>query len=192
MRNDALREAVGFHLLLEGQFSQAGHEPPVPADDPLYHPFGGEVVEATLFTIALARGVDKREALWGARFDKTPLEGEGQFFREPYPDEAAGGHGIAVHDHAGGVFGGDDLVSTQETPVPLHSVAFRCAPLMPLPWDQRQDTHREIMCKASPGWRPLWCVRSGIEVYRFKPSGVTVYISPSTRTALPRLSRSTG
>jgi hypothetical protein len=77
------------------------------------------VIETTLPTIALASGVDKGEALRGARLDKTPLEGEGEFFREPYTDEAAGGHCVAVHDHAGGVFGRDDLVATQETPVPL-------------------------------------------------------------------------
>jgi hypothetical protein len=109
----------------------------VSADDPLYHPFGGEVIETTLFTIPLASGVDKGEILGGARLDKAPLEGEGKFFREPYTDEAASGHGIAVHDHAGGVFGGDDLVATQETPGPLPSVPFRCPSLMLPPWDRR-------------------------------------------------------
>ena len=24
------------------------------------------------------------------------------------------------------------------------------------PWDRRQDTHRRIVCKASPSWRLLW------------------------------------
>jgi hypothetical protein len=119
MRNDALWEAVGLDLVLEGEFSQAGYERPVSADNPLYHPFGGEVIETTLPTIALASGVDKGEAPWGARLDKTPLEGDGEFFREPYTDEAAGGQGVAVHDHSGGVFGRYDLVTTQETPVPF-------------------------------------------------------------------------
>jgi hypothetical protein len=77
------------------------------------------VIETTLPTIALASGVDKGKAIRGARLGKTPLEGEGEFFRELYTDESAGGHCVAVHDHAGSVFGRDDLVATQETPVPL-------------------------------------------------------------------------
>ncbi len=76
-----------------------------PADDPLYHPLGGEVVETTRPTIALASGVDEGEVLRGAGLRETPLEGDGGLFREPHTDEAAGGYGVAVHDHAGGVFG---------------------------------------------------------------------------------------
>src|SRR5215208_5039791 len=34
------------------------------------------------------------------------------------------------------------------------------------PWDRRQDTHRRIVCKASPGWRHLWHLRLSVHVCR--------------------------
>jgi hypothetical protein len=102
----------------------------VPPNDPLDHPIGGEVVEAPRLTVALAGGVDEGKVLWGAGLSKTPLEGDGEFFGEPYTDESAGGHGVAVHYHAGSVFGRDDLVTTQKPPVPLLGLAFWCALVM--------------------------------------------------------------
>jgi hypothetical protein len=186
MRNDPLREAISLDLVLEGKFAQARHEPPVPADDPPYHPFGCEVVEATIFAIALAGGVDEGEILRGTILHETPLESDCEFFREPHTDEATGSHGVAVHDHAGGVFCKDDLVPAQETPVPVPGVALWCASFMlPSPWHRCQDTHCGIMCKASPGRRSLWRLRLGGEGCRFEGSDAATHVQRTQQDMLP-------
>ena len=88
MRNDALWEAVGLDLVLQGECAQAGTSAQCPPMTLLTIPSAAKWLRPRVPTIALASGVDQGEAPWGARLDKTPLEGEGEFLREPDTDEA--------------------------------------------------------------------------------------------------------
>ena len=124
VRNDALRKAVGLYLVLEGQLSQRRDEPPVPADHPPDHPLGGEVVEAPRLAVALAGCVDEGQTPRRSGLLETPLKGDGELFRKPDPDETAGRHGVAVHDHARGVLDGDYLVA-------LHAYSSQRRPQTP-------------------------------------------------------------
>ena len=83
----------------------------MPADHPPDHPLRGEVVEAPRLAVALAGCVDEGQTPRRAGLLEAPLKGDGELFRKPDPDETAGRHGVAVHDHARGVLDGDYLVA---------------------------------------------------------------------------------
>ena len=93
-----LGQAVGFDLLLDGQLAQARRQVPVPADD-LPHQAGvPEVVQAALAAIALAGGVDQRQAVGGAGLQEPALDGVRERLRVPAADEPAGRDRAAVRD----------------------------------------------------------------------------------------------
>jgi hypothetical protein len=111
----ALRPAVRLDPVLEGQYPEARHEPPVPADDPAHHAVGPEVVQPARAAVALARRVDQGEVPRRARGLEPPFQRERQLLGEPDADESAGRDGVAVEDDLRRGVGRDDLVALHWT-----------------------------------------------------------------------------
>ena len=81
MGDDALGQVIGFNLVGDGKPLQLRHQTPVAADDALDEALMGEVVETTIFAIALAGGIDESEVFrFPGRLGGLFFVGEIKFF----------------------------------------------------------------------------------------------------------------
>lgn len=81
----ALRQAVRLDLLLTRHPAERGDQPPVPADQPPYHPVMPEVVQPAALPVTLAGGENQGEVGRHAGLEETLLEGAGEVLGEPMP-----------------------------------------------------------------------------------------------------------
>ena len=117
MRDDPLRQVVGFDLVVDRQLLQRRNQPPMPTDDPPDQPGMTEVVEAAPLAITLSCGVDQCQVFGCAHtvlllgLQKTLLQRHGNGFGKADANKPAGGDGVAIMDQAHRLFGSDDLVT---------------------------------------------------------------------------------
>ena len=116
MRDDALRQIVGFDLVADRQPLHLRHQSPVPADDPLEKALVAEVIEAPLPAVALARGVNEGQVLGLAAGEEIVVAGHKQVFQrhgdplgEADADKAASRDRVALPDQANRFRGGHNL-----------------------------------------------------------------------------------
>ena len=117
MRDDALRQVVGFDAVGDRQLLQLGRQTPVAADDPADEAFVAEVIETAVLAIALTGGVGQGQIARAAGrrlrifTEKALLESDRDIFRETDTDETAGGERVAISDQADCFGGSNDLVA---------------------------------------------------------------------------------
>ena len=119
VRDDALRQVVGFDVPADCQFLQLRHETPMAADDAGYQPLVPEVVEAAFLAVALAGRIDERQVTRFGVFEraivaagnKAFFKRDGDVFGKTDADETAGGDGIAGSDQCHGITGGNGLAA---------------------------------------------------------------------------------
>ena len=116
VRDDALRQAVRLHLVLQRQPAQRRHQTPVPADDPGDQALVGQVVQPLLPSVALPRGVDQGEPSRRPGLHEATLERRGERLGEPDSHESARGHGVPVQHDPRRRVRSDDLVPSHLSP----------------------------------------------------------------------------
>ena len=104
--DDALRKIVGFDLALDRHPTDSRREAPMPADHAPHQALVGEMIDAAVFAVALAGGVDHRQIARRMRRKEASLKGAQKRLGHARPDEAARGDGLAVLDEPEGVGGG--------------------------------------------------------------------------------------
>ena len=140
MREDALREVVGLDRAGDGQLLQLRHEPPVAAYDASDQTFVAQMVQSTLFAVALASGIDKSKparltSALGVRvcaFEEARFECDSDILGKAYTNEASRRDGVARTHEADGVACRDGLafrLGAQPFEALLSLVVHALAPL---------------------------------------------------------------
>ena len=109
VRDHSLRQVVGFDIVIQRQFAQSRHQPPVTADDPLYQSAMAEMIESTLVAVTLARGVDEGQAGRRGTVEKALLEADGERLGEADTDESCRRQRCPIRDFGDRLFGADQF-----------------------------------------------------------------------------------
>ena len=108
VRDNALRQVVGFNLVVQRQLTQTGRAVPVAADDALDHALMAVVVAAGAVTVALTGCKEQGQVVRVAGLKETLFQRLGQGFRAGAADKTAGGDGVAVLNLERGLFRRDN------------------------------------------------------------------------------------
>ena len=104
--DNALRQVVGFDLVVQRKLTQTGGAVPVAADNALYEALMAVMVAAGAIAVALACRKEQGQILRMAGFEEAFLKRGGKRFGAGAAYETAGCDGIAVIDQQGGFFRG--------------------------------------------------------------------------------------
>ena len=110
MRDNPLRQVVGFDAVADCQLLKFGREPPVPADDPFDQAFMAEVIEATILAVALSGRVKLGQIAWRTFLQKAFLKRDGNVFCKPDAHKTTRHNRVPAADQPNGFGGRNDLV----------------------------------------------------------------------------------
>ena len=122
---NALRKIVGLDLVREGERPELGSEIPMASDDASHEPTMGEVIQASVASIALSRAIVEGQVPRRTVLKKAAFKGRGQQLRMPRPDKST--------DRDGGTAGngGDGFVGSGKLGFGAHErIGDRCSTLI--------------------------------------------------------------